>query len=121
MAVCAGCGIEVEMKLMRRGVRSGHGVGRSDIFKEILLINLLLAACANTPPPPDWQANANSALNRAAAAWLAGDSRAEAQEFERARNEIARTGRPDLLARAELMRCAAHVASLQFEPCTAFE
>ena len=27
----------------------------------------------------------------------------------------------DLLARAELMRCAAHAASLQVEPCAGFE
>ncbi len=87
----------------------------------VVALTLLLAACAGGPPPPDWQANANASMERAVAAWLAGDSRAEAQEFERARSEIARTGRPDLLARAELMRCAAHVASLVFEPCQGFE
>ncbi|HSW21590.1 MAG TPA: hypothetical protein VLJ62_02390 [Burkholderiaceae bacterium] len=43
------------------------------------------------------------------------------REFAIARAEIARTGRPDLMARAELMRCAAQTASLAFEPCTAFD
>jgi hypothetical protein len=43
------------------------------------------------------------------------------REFASARAEIARTGRPDLLARAELTRCAARVASLAFEPCSAFD
>jgi hypothetical protein len=38
-----------------------------------------------------------------------------------ARREIARTGQPALMARAELMMCAAAVASLVFEPCAAFE
>jgi hypothetical protein len=38
----------------------------------------------------------------------------------RAREQIARTGRLDLIARAELMRCAARVASLVFEPCERF-
>ncbi len=52
---------------------------------------------------------------------LFGDSRREAQEFERARSELARTGRLDWMARAELMRCAAHTASLAFEPCEGFE
>ncbi|MGP1679563.1 MAG: hypothetical protein ACTS6J_20720 [Burkholderiales bacterium] len=44
-----------------------------------------------------------------------------AQEFAYARAEIARTGRLDLLARAELVRCAARVASLDFGDCTGFE
>jgi hypothetical protein len=81
----------------------------------------LLAACASGPPPPDWQVNAKSALDRATEAYLAVDTRVEADEFERARSSIARTGRADLLARAELMRCAARTASLVFEPCAGFE
>ena len=80
-----------------------------------------LTACAGGPPPPDWQANAKSAMDQAVAAYLAGDSAGEARAFERAREQISRTGRPELLARAELMRCAAHVASLVFEPCLGFE
>ncbi len=48
-------------------------------------------------------------------------SRVEVIEFERARQQIARSGRADLLARAELMRCATRVASLVFEPCAGFE
>lgn len=80
-----------------------------------------LAACAGGPPVPDWQANAKAAIDQATAAYLAGDSAAEARAFERAREQISRTGRPELLARAELMRCAAHVASLVFEPCPGFE
>jgi hypothetical protein len=81
----------------------------------------MLAACAGSPPVPDWQANAKAAMDQAVAAALAGDSAAEARAFERAREQIARTGRPDWLARAELMRCAAHVASLAFGPCAGFE
>ena len=80
-----------------------------------------LVACAGGPPPPDWQANAKTAIDQAVAAYLVGDTRAEAAAFERAREQISRTGRPDWLARAELMRCAAHVASLAFEPCAGFE
>ncbi|HJV59296.1 MAG TPA: hypothetical protein VJ743_00060 [Albitalea sp.] len=86
-----------------------------------LALTALLAACASHPPAPDWQDNARGAMDRAVGAYLAGDSRAEAQEFDRARSEVARTGRPDLVARAELMRCASHVASLVFEPCEGFE
>lgn len=81
---------------------------------------VLLAGCAGAPVP-DWQPNAKSAIERSVAAWLNGDARIEALEFERARSEVARTGRPELVARIELMRCAARVASLAFEPCAGFE
>ena len=82
---------------------------------------LLLAACAGAPAPPDWQANAQLALRNFTAAYFAGNARLADQEFARARAEIASTGRPDLLARAELMRCAARVASLAFDDCAGFE
>lgn len=82
---------------------------------------LLLAACAGAPAPPDWQANAHLALANFTAAYNAGNTRLADQEFARARAEIASTGRPDLLARAELVRCAAQVASLVFDDCPGFE
>ncbi len=81
----------------------------------------LLAACAGGPPPPEWQMNAHGAMDRFVAAYMAGNTRLEAAEFEKARSELARTGRSDLLARAELLRCAARVASLVVEPCEGFE
>ena len=79
-----------------------------------------LSACSSTPPPPDWQMNAKDSLDRAVEAYLQGNSRVEAVEFARARAELARTGQAELLARAELTRCAARVASLVFEPCAGF-
>ena len=84
-------------------------------------LGLLLTACSSRPPPPDWESNARQAIDAAVAAYLEGNARVEAAETARARSEIARTGRLDLLARAELMRCAARVASLVFEPCEGFE
>ena len=81
----------------------------------------LLGACASHPPPPDWQLNAKTASERSVSAYLTGNARVEAQELERARSEVARTGRADLLARVELTRCAAQAASLAFQPCAAFE
>ena len=89
------------------------------LLARVLLV--LLAACSSTPPPPDWQLNAKASLERATAAYLSGNSRLEALEFARARAELARTGRADLLARAELTRCAARVASLVFEDCAGFD
>jgi hypothetical protein len=82
---------------------------------------LLLHACSNNPPTPDWKLNAQAALERGTSAYLAGRTAIAEREFSIARAEIARTGRPDLMARADLMQCAAHLASLAFEPCTAFD
>lgn len=80
---------------------------------------LLLVGCASTPPP-DWRLNLQASMRLAIDAQLSGQDRVATLEFERAKQEIARTGRLDLLARAELMRCAAQVAALQFEPCTGY-
>ena len=65
--------------------------------------------------------NAQGAAQKAIEAYLSGNARVEKIEWDRARAEVARTGRPDLLARLELMRCAAQVASLVTEPCERFE
>ena len=83
-------------------------------------VSAWVVACSSTPPPPDWQMNAKSALDRGVAAYLAGNTRLEALEFARARADLASTGRTDLLARAELTRCAARVASLVFDDCPGF-
>lgn len=84
-------------------------------------VSVLMTACASGPKPKDWQLEAKSATERSTAAYLEGNSRAEAVEFARVRAEISSTGRADLMARAELLRCAAHVASLVFETCQGFE
>ncbi len=85
-----------------------------------LVAAAMLTACANQPPTPDWQLSAKGALERSVQAYLQGNSKIEAIEFAAARAALARTGRADLLARAELTRCAARVASLVFESCAGF-
>lgn len=85
-----------------------------------MALAVLLSACAGTPPP-DWQLSARSSLDNAAQAWLEGRDSVARAEHARARAAIARTGRPDLLARAELHRCALQVATLLFQPCTGYE
>lgn len=94
---------------------------RAGVVANALCALVCLTACSGNPPAPDWKINAQSALERGTAAYLEGRTSIAEREFAAARSEIARTGRPDLLARAELMRCAAHTASLAFEPCTEFE
>ena len=75
---------------------------------------LTLMACSSQPPTPDWQMNAQGAAQKALAAYLSGNARVEQLEWDHARAEVARTGRADLLARLELMRCAAQRASAWF-------
>jgi len=87
----------------------------------LCLLVLSLVACSSSSPVPDWQMNAKSSLERAADAWLSGNSAIEAVEFARARGEVARTGQPELMARVELLRCATRVAALVFEPCAGFQ
>ena len=81
----------------------------------------LLTACASSPPPPDWQASAFSALHDFSSAHLSGNTRLADVEFNRAREEISRTGQLNLMAKLELTRCATLAASLDWRPCTAFE
>jgi hypothetical protein len=83
---------------------------------------LLLGACAGGPQPPDWQLEAKGSMDRSVAAYMEGNSRVEMAELGRARTQLTRSGRADLLATAELLHCATRVASLVLdEPCTGFE
>ena len=86
-----------------------------------LLVVVALAGCSSTPPPPDWQMNARGALDAFTTAYMTGNTRVEAAEFSRARGALSATGQPELVARAELLRCAAQVASLVLQPCNGFE
>jgi hypothetical protein len=96
------------------------GLGHCTVIAALAAL-LQLAACAGGPPPPEWQTNARAALDRAVAAYLAGQTRIADTEFGLARRELARTGRADQVALAELTRCAVRVAAVEFGPCTGFE
>lgn len=87
----------------------------------VFLALLGLGACSSGPKPADWQMEAKGAMDRSLTAYLEGNSRVEAMEFGRVRSELSATGRIDLVARAELLRCASRVASLVLEPCAGFE
>ncbi|MES2949933.1 MAG: hypothetical protein V4858_15430 [Pseudomonadota bacterium] len=87
----------------------------------VLGATLLLPACSNAPKTPDWQLESKGAMDRAVAAYFDGNARVETAELARARTQLSRTGRVDTVAAAELLHCAARVASLVFEPCAGFE
>lgn len=88
---------------------------------QIALSVCLLVACSSGPKAPDWQIEAKGAMDRSVAAYLQGNARIEIAELARARAQLSSTGRADRVAGAELLHCAARVASLVFEPCADFE
>ena len=107
---------------------TAHSGASSGLFRDAFLKTLfyfvavmLLAACSSTPKAPDWQLEAKGSMERSVAAYLEGNSRIDAAELARARSQLSRTGRADLLGTAELLHCATRVASLVFEPCAGFE
>lgn len=80
----------------------------------------MLAACASKPLPPDWQADAKGALDGSVEDYLKGHTGAAAAGFRTARQATTSTGRPDYVAQVELVRCAARVASLDFDDCPGY-
>lgn len=84
------------------------------------LMALVLAGCAAKPVEPSWRPNAASALDSFRDAYLKGDSAIAATDFARARAEMTSTGRADLVAHAELVRCAVKTASLDVGECDGF-
>ncbi|GGH56485.1 hypothetical protein GCM10010975_15210 [Comamonas phosphati] len=80
-----------------------------------------MAGCGNQPPAPDWAVNAEAAAQRASTAYLQGQPRIESLQWQKARASVASTGRTDLAARMELIRCATQVASLEWDDCPTFQ
>ncbi|MCS0580622.1 hypothetical protein NX784_03365 [Massilia pinisoli] len=78
-----------------------------------------LCGCASKLQPPAWEGDAKSALDGFTDDFLRGDSAAADAEFARARRASASTGRFDIVAQAELMRCGVHAAALDYD-CAGF-
>jgi hypothetical protein len=85
-----------------------------------LLAALLIAGCASKPVEPSWRSNAAGSLGSFTDEYLKGNSAVAATDFARARSEMASTGRADLVAHAELVRCAVYTASLVVGECKGF-
>jgi hypothetical protein len=94
---------------------------RARIRNKAALASFFLAACGGGPQPPDWQMGAAHAMQSFERLYLAGQAEAAEREFMEVKAQISRTGRADLLARAELRRCALRAASLEFDDCPGFQ
>ncbi len=90
-------------------------------LRNSLALILLIGGCAGGPQAPDWQTGAAQAMQAFQRLYLTGSTEAAEAQFKAARSELARTGRADLVARAELVRCAVRTASLEFDDCPGFE
>ena len=88
-------------------------------LRDSLALALLLAGCGTTQPP-QWQSDSVQAMASFQRAYLTGDTERAETEFKAARSQLASTGRADLVARAELVRCAARSASLELDDCPGF-
>jgi hypothetical protein len=82
---------------------------------------LFLAACAGGPAAPEWQSQSHDALERFRQHYLEGSSQLAQRDFAEAKAAVASTGRPELAARVELMRCALGIAALDADSCIAFD
>ena len=82
---------------------------------------LLLSACAGGPMPPEWESQSHAYLERFSQQYLEGNARQAERSFAQAKAAVASTGRPELAARVELVRCALGTAALDVEACIAFE
>jgi hypothetical protein len=80
-----------------------------------LLAAAALAACASKPQPPAWEGDARGALDGYTDDFLRGDTAAADAEFARARRASASTGRFDVVAQAELVRCGVKAAALDYD------
>jgi hypothetical protein len=85
-----------------------------------LMLALLLAGCATRPAPPSWQPDAKDALDAFTEDYLRGSTGAANANFVRARRATTSTGRADLVAQVELVRCGVLAASLEFDACPGF-
>lgn len=81
----------------------------------LIAVIAALAGCASHPQPPAWEGDAKSSLDGYTDDFLRGDSAAADAEFARARRASASTGRFDVVAQAELVRCGVRAAALDYD------
>ena len=87
----------------------------------LVSIVLFLAACTSSPTQPEWQSRSHAALARFSQQFLAGNSHQAEHSITEAKAAVAATGRPELAARVELVRCALATAALDTDACAGFD
>ena len=86
-------------------------------MKGLALCLVLACAGCSVTPAPVWKTDTRAALDAFTETWLQGNSRAADRYFREARASASGTGRPDVVARVELYRCAIGTAGLDFDAC----
>lgn len=81
----------------------------------------IAGAGCSIAPTPAWQSDAHDALESFTEAYLKGDAKLAARYFAESRAAVAGTGRPDLVARMELIRCGVGTAALDLDACAGYE
>lgn len=85
-----------------------------------LLFALLLAGCGGGPTVPDWQIEAQTAVERYTRHFLEGHVKLSESSFAKARAAVAATGDVAAVAHMELVRCGLRAAVLDFAPCIGY-
>ena len=96
-------------------------VNKSLVATGLIAASILLSACGNRPTAPDWALSAEASADKATSAYLQGQQRVQDLQWQKARAAVASTARPDIAALMELKRCAAQVASLEWDECPGFQ
>ena len=96
-------------------------VNKSLAATGLIASSILLSACGNQPPAPDWALSAEASSDKATTAYLQGQQRVQDLQWQKARTAVASTARPDIAALMELKHCAAQVASLEWDECPGFQ
>lgn len=73
-------------------------------------------ACSHRPAAPEWEERAHEGFEQYQRSYFAGERTAE-RDFRKAADALASTGKVELRARGELIRCAFGTAALDFSSC----
>jgi len=82
---------------------------------------LAAASCASAPEVPRWQGDAFEALEAYRTHYLAGESKRAERDYAVARAAVGSTGRLELAARVDVIRCALATAALDFDKCAVLD
>lgn len=85
----------------------------------LIITALACAACAH-PTVPEWEERAHEAFEQYRRDYFDGEASADRQ-LQRGADALASTGKVELRARGELIRCALATAALDFDRCSSWQ